>query len=240
MSDKESPISKLCKKCNIEKPLLEIVKDSSRKSGYKNICLECQKKYKYSYYQLNREKCLEKSSEYREQNREKIREWASSYCKINEDIIKQRNRKYYLDNREIVIQKSKDWRKNNLDRERITKFKYREINKESISERQRAYYKQYPEKERERQGRRRARKNEAGTFIISPKDLRRLKNNPCYICGGKSEHIDHIVPLGRGGRHSIGNLVACCAKDNLRKNNLLLVEYLHKRIPLLYQEKNCA
>ena len=44
----------------------------------------------------------------------------------------------------------------------------------------------------------------------------------CYYCGGLFEHIDHLVPLARGGAHVIGNLFPSCAYCNISKNDSLL------------------
>lgn len=40
--------------------------------------------------------------------------------------------------------------------------------------------------------------------------------------------VDHVVPLAQGGTNDIDNLVLCCRDCNLRKNNLLLTEYIKK------------
>lgn len=43
----------------------------------------------------------------------------------------------------------------------------------------------------------------------------------CHWCGkkcAKSYHIDHYVPLSKGGKHEISNLVIACPKCNIRKN----------------------
>jgi 5-methylcytosine-specific restriction endonuclease McrA len=47
----------------------------------------------------------------------------------------------------------------------------------------------------------------------------------CYICGdwipmGK-RHVDHVVPLSKGGKHRPSNLAVSCADCNLRKNDKL-------------------
>ena len=45
--------------------------------------------------------------------------------------------------------------------------------------------------------------------------------NLCYWCGGKINinnlHIDHYIPISKGGEHSIDNLVVSCNKCNLSK-----------------------
>jgi 5-methylcytosine-specific restriction endonuclease McrA len=44
----------------------------------------------------------------------------------------------------------------------------------------------------------------------------------CYLCGkaisNGERHVDHIVPLAKGGEHSARNLAIACAKCNLSKN----------------------
>lgn len=49
----------------------------------------------------------------------------------------------------------------------------------------------------------------------------------CAYCGDTEGpfHIDHIVPLSRGGEHSADNLTVACAPCNLSKSNLLLDEW---------------
>ncbi len=39
----------------------------------------------------------------------------------------------------------------------------------------------------------------------------------CHYCGGAAGHVDHVVPLARGGPTHESNLVAACANCNLRK-----------------------
>lgn len=60
---------------------------------------------------------------------------------------------------------------------------------------------------------------------ISVEEIKRITRcGRCVYCGGKYEHLDHIVPLSRGGEHSAHNLIASCAKCNLSKSNKILGE----------------
>jgi 5-methylcytosine-specific restriction endonuclease McrA len=47
------------------------------------------------------------------------------------------------------------------------------------------------------------------------------KSVRCYLCGDMipngERHVDHIVPLSRGGGHVASNLAIACAECNLRK-----------------------
>lgn len=91
--------------------------------------------------------------------------------------------------------------------------------------------------------RRRFRKANAGVFLVTKCDLMRLRSrqrNMCYICSKEliiRPHIDHIIPLARGGRHSIGNLAISCAKCNLKKNDRLLIEFKYGITSYRYRVK---
>ena len=73
--------------------------------------------------------------------------------------------------------------------------------------------------------RRRARILAATQGQILPKEIRRMLDRPCAYCGGKSHEIDHVIPLVRGGKHAIGNLIQACESCNSRKNSKLAIEW---------------
>lgn len=58
---------------------------------------------------------------------------------------------------------------------------------------------------------------------------RRIADGVCYYCSRRVGHraltMDHLVPLGRGGRSTRGNVVACCKDCNTRKRALVPVEW---------------
>jgi len=61
---------------------------------------------------------------------------------------------------------------------------------------------------------------------VTTADVRRLLSQPCVNCESREHiHIDHIIPLSRGGRHAIGNLQPLCSFCNLSKNNSLQIEW---------------
>jgi 5-methylcytosine-specific restriction endonuclease McrA len=59
---------------------------------------------------------------------------------------------------------------------------------------------------------------------------RKKKIVNCYYCEkptpGKSVHFDHIIPLSKGGAHSVENLCASCPSCNLRKLNKPIQEWM--------------
>lgn len=58
---------------------------------------------------------------------------------------------------------------------------------------------------------------------------RRIGEGVCHYCrrrvGGRSLTMDHVVPLGRGGRSVRGNVVPSCKECNTRKKTTLPVEW---------------
>lgn len=84
----------------------------------------------------------------------------------------------------------------------------------------------------------RRRYNEVTQFLILDRDLDRLlllKDQRCSYCKTlftkhNKVNWDHIVPLSRGGKHSIGNLTPSCRKCNTSKGSRYLVEW--KKNPL--------
>ena len=64
--------SKLCRKCDTEKPLSGFNKDSSKKSGVQSQCRSCFRDYNANYYQENKEERLKAHYQWRKDNPEKV------------------------------------------------------------------------------------------------------------------------------------------------------------------------
>ena len=55
-------------------------------------------------------------------------------------------------------------------------------------------------------------------------------NGMCAYCGERSaEHKDHVIPISRGGKDSIGNILPTCRECNLSKGNKYLFEWKHAK-----------
>ena len=136
---------------------------------------------------------------------------------------------------------SKDWKQNNKQRTWANAQRWRSENKvawskiqqksyiQNKAKRQQAmsdYRNENPDKLRMYANNRRALELAAKSFLITDKDLSRLLAQPCAYCKLKpSEHIDHIIPLSRGGDNSLGNLTGACASCNLSKGSKFVMEW---------------
>ena len=64
----------------------------------------------------------------------------------------------------------------------------------------------------------------------------------CTYCGvrnlrGRRLHLDHVIPVSKGGVNTVGNLVVACSACNSRKNDAELKSYVLKRLKSLDQER---
>lgn len=101
------------------------------------------------------------------------------------------------------------------------------------AEKRREWAKGYLAKNPERMRDIRRRRKLRGRYeskLVTERDWRRLVaryGGRCAYCDRKPEtlHRDHVVPLSRGGRHSIGNLLPACPPCNMSKHTAFLVEW---------------
>jgi 5-methylcytosine-specific restriction endonuclease McrA len=107
-----------------------------------------------------------------------------------------------------------------------TRTKWREYRKNN-AERRKAYNRQWekanPEKVRAQEARHRAKLvGVTGTFTKADIDaIRVAQGNRCYICHKKltKYHIDHFIPLAKGGTNDPGNLRLACPRCNTSKQD---------------------
>jgi len=82
--------------------------------------------------------------------------------------------------------------------------------------------------------RRRARLRSA-SGEISQRDWRRVVHiyrERCAYCESPAPlTMDHVIPLSRGGTHSIGNIVPACRSCNASKKHLLLADWRRRILP---------
>ena len=72
-------------------------------------------------------------------------------------------------------------------------------------------------------------RHKARTLKASQWWKRRLAKGVCHYCGCVTPPseltMDHIVPLARGGKSIKGNVVTACKKCNIKKKQLLPMEW---------------
>lgn len=187
------------------------------------------------YYDANRVTLLMKkkaySPDYYKRNRTRIRAKQKQYYRKNAHKVRERGIKYRNQNKEKLAQKNKDWNERNRDcpeykRKRTigARRTYLKSKKKTLARHKRwrannralvAFY------------RMKRRAMEAGATINLAqikefiKQVRSKEELQCSYCLKvtpiKRIHIDHIIPLCKGGAHSVENLCVSCKKCNLQK-----------------------
>ena len=146
--------------------------------------------------------------EYYLKNKELIKARASKWQRDNNDRYKDNQRSYYNNNRDNIIKKSNTWYKNNP---------------EAGGKIRRDYAKRNPGKSNASCAKRRAIKvnsmvNLTNNELDSINNLYQIAKD-ARITTGYDWHVDHIVPLSKGGLHTLNNLQVVPATWNLEKNN---------------------
>lgn len=116
------------------------------------------------------------------------------YGAANKSRIRERQRRYHERTSERRLETARAWASRNKEKVRATKMAYKA----------------------------RRRQQELGgdpTALICAWE--RATKKVCHWCGVKCPklyHVDHYVPLAKGGKHEVRNLVIACRKCNLKKS----------------------
>lgn len=210
---------KRCVRCGVEKPLTDFHRLRSSKDGHHHYCRSCKSEHARASYQRNRDHILAYQARYRAEHPDKVAEVKRQSRLKKIDAYKAQERAYYRANREKRIAYSRRYHK--LDRQQ---------NPEKYRERNRRYKAQNPDKVRQDNHIRRVRRLGAdGKHTAS--DIRRqyrAQKGRCYYCNqplGDAYHVDHVIPLSRGGSNSPENIVIACPTCNLSKADKLPHEW---------------
>ena len=205
-------VMKKCKLCTETKNFTEFHKKSSTKDGYYGFCKTCK---------------AAKDKEYNAKNKLAIARKTLAYRKKHKAAIAACNKKKYYTAtpEEVEVRKGKK--------------RIRTKNApEAVKQRKRDYDKKYFASEAGKittarsVHKRRAQKiaTEDGTVTAVALELLKVtQKHACYHCSvaldfsakGKV-HLDHLIPLSKGGCHSIVNVAWSCASCNLRKSDTIL------------------
>lgn len=128
--------------------------------------------------------------------------------------------------------RAKAWRNKNKQHTAAYGKQYRQENRTEVLRRLKAWRDSNPMAMRAHEKTRRARKlNAPGTHTAADvRDILTMQRHHCACCGVKlaTYHVDHIVPLSRGGSNDKANLQILCAPCNLSK---------HAKDPLTFMQE---
>lgn len=206
---------KTCRECGEVKPLTDYHVNRAARDGRQFRCKSC---------------CVAKARARREEIREDPERFADHVARRRAN-----DRKYGAERRkdpayrEWMSEYQKRWRVEN--RERISAYAaaWRRSNPKAYEATRRRYFESHPDASRESAAKRRAWKRDAFVEEVRAEVLLELYGTSCYLCETqiyqpRDMHMDHVVPLSRGGEHSVANVRPTHKACNLRKSDRLLSE----------------
>ena len=210
---------KRCTGCGEVKRLTEYHRDARRKDGRKSSCRACEATYQHAYSRSHREEIAAKN-----------RAYAPVYREAHKEEIVVRERAYRETHKAEIAAKNRSYREANREELDAYNRAYHEAHREEIVARKRAYL----QTRRGRAGsladssRRRARPGGQELTAGVMQEVQSAAGGICCYCGEPFDdgHIDHIIPVSKGGTNDRENLVYCCAFCNMSKGAKLLEDWL--------------
>jgi hypothetical protein len=184
-------------------------------------------------YRKNAKKIIQQNSKWSEEHPERRRETVAEWRRLNPDKVKAIRNTYRGRNKEKLLEKSRQYRIKNRDKLlKIQRENYYTDRDRSI-EAAMNWKRNNRERATEIQNRRRARKITTQVEKINPIIIFERDNWICGICGepvdmelvGKNpmaKSLDHIIPLSRGGSHTVDNVQLAHFSCNMRKGNAII------------------
>jgi 5-methylcytosine-specific restriction endonuclease McrA len=206
----------------------EICRESNRK--YREAHKEERNKASREWRATNKERVSQLNKEYFKANKSRLNEYKKRRLQQNPELreqVKPYKHAWYMTNRERLSEKYREYHEKNRERDLAYLREYgRNRYNADPTERQRQRIKNHT--------RRAQIKHNGGSFTF--KELNALfeaQEGFCFYCGellyasfDKDIHIEHKIPLSRGGSNNIENIVLSCAPCNLSKGTKTHEEFL--------------
>lgn len=172
---------------------------------------------------------------YREKNPDKIKIFTKEWKEKNKEHIKQYNKEYREKNREIVLAQAREYRKSNAKKIREQEKIYRNNNAEKVKKWQSNWKKENAVKVAIDNQNRRAKKRKNGGELSKGlfDKLFHIQKGKCACCKidlkQEKPHMDHIIPIAKGGMNVDRNIQLLCYKCNLSKKDRDPIEFMQSR-----------
>jgi len=160
-------VAKACTRCGELKKLVDFAILKAGLGGSESRCKEC----KRTYYQENKEQCIERSRAWTAANKDKVAKYTRTHRKENPESRKMIYRRYRERHADRLRESARNWRRKNPDKVRL------------------------------RNNLRRAQRNSLpNTLTKDQQDRLFLKfNNTCALSGHEDNiQLDHVIPLSTG------------------------------------------
>lgn len=194
---------KQCRRCLAEKPESEFFAARGNRDGLQTWCKACKKEHWLAWYAEHKDAYMARCAEWARRNPEKCRAMKRRYYRAHPEQGRKECAKFRLRHPEYIRRKKQEWAK------------------------------AHPESGQAKLLRRRARIAGAEINDLTPWMVKRLPalfRNKCAYCGRELKlEVDHVVPVRKGGNHTLGNVAPACRRCNVRKSDKPAPEFWWKR-----------
>lgn len=182
----------------------------SERTARGSTCLECHNSLGRRKYHENIDAERARAAKYHAANKDRAKKYFAAYKEANLDKIKARRKAYKIANKNSISEKGKQYRASVRDK---------------LLEKKKAYYRENREKYRAYVRNRRALFREA-EGVHTPEDVQKILETQKWLCAEATckadlrktiRHVDHIIPLSRGGSNWPENLQCLCHRCNRSK-----------------------
>lgn len=178
---------------------------------------EQQREYDKKYMAANRERVLARKRLYHIVHKAKEAQKKKEYRLRQRAKIAEYNQQYHVQHQEEIDARHREYNRRH-------RAKLLEYNKKYVSAHRQVYYAHAKTRRALRAG------SPINDLTLEQWDqLKDEVGYRCFYCGEIFSSLtqDHIVPLSRGGPHTLNNVVAACQSCNSSKNSKTLEEYYY-------------
>lgn len=231
-------MQKQCSGCKKEYPATtEYFAPSPKcKFGLYSYCRMCHREKSRIYRESHRDEDIARQRRFRQEHLEECRTREREYARAHREQSNARVKKWRQENPERVRDSWKAYYAANADKRREASSKWFYENLERSRQTRKDYYQRVKHQDQHKQvalsayRNRKARKRSAqGSHSADDVALLlRSQKGLCWWCGkpvDQTYHVDHRIPLARGGSNAPENLCISCPTCNLRKNDKLPQEW---------------
>jgi len=239
---------KRCNKCDEWKLATSLLFRPNRKGLLLRAdCIACEREHYRSYYQKAREEILRRkqlqwkhaTDDARQKARQRASEHWAHMSEGDKEIHRLKCRAYYRSHRDKILLKHKEQWAMRDDRQReerrVREARRRSTYRFHIRAMRRQWYRTESGRLRNRgyAAKRRALRL-ASSNAFTKADVERqyeAQDGRCYYCEtevGHKYHVDHYIPLLKGGSNDAENIVIACPACNMSKGSKMPDEFLAK------------
>lgn len=195
----------------------------------------------------NKEKYLSYAKRYKKERKAEVDEYMLKYRSDKKIELKEKSAKYresgkgrereiayYIRNKDHILQRQRNYCLLNKDKRQKYFSAYRAEHSELIRKQQADYHAAHPDARRLKLIAYRAKKKGNGGVISKDiiQKLWKLQKGKCAVCKANLKktgyHLDHIIPVSKGGKNEDRNVQLTCPKCNAKKGNKDPIQFMQE------------